>query len=343
MLSRSVAQQLEETSHEDQHMEDEDDEVHNIDTLQEYGIQQGDIKKLKAASYFFVKDVLLTPVRELLKIKGISEAKVDTLLAAASKITTVGSFMTCSDLQRQQARGFKLSTGSKEVDALLGGGIREGIVSQFFGKSGAGKTQLCATLCCTAQLSRDEGGANGKVFYIDTENAFSADRVKQIADRFDLDGDAAVDNIMYMNCCTTDMLEKAPQMIAAVIAQEPVYKLVIVDSIIATFRREYGGRGELNERQIRLGQVLHSFQRLAQTHGLGVVMTNQVTADPGNMFNPNAEKPVGGNILMHSCQFVCKIVKKKDHGVVQLIQAPDIAPGEAQFVVSAGGIDSDSA
>ena len=52
---------------------DDEDEVHNIDALQEYGVQQGDIKKLKAASYFFVKDLLHTPVRDLLKIKGISE------------------------------------------------------------------------------------------------------------------------------------------------------------------------------------------------------------------------------------------------------------------------------
>ena len=31
------------------------------------------------------------------------------------------------------------------------------------------KTQICHTLCVTAQLPREMGGANGKVAYIDTE------------------------------------------------------------------------------------------------------------------------------------------------------------------------------
>ena len=44
--------------------------------------------------------------------------------------------------------------------------------------------------------------------------------------------------------------------VAALFHQEPgIFKLLIVDSIMALFRVDYSGRGELSERQQHLAQV----------------------------------------------------------------------------------------
>jgi len=56
---------------------------------------------------------------------------------------------------------------------------------------------MCHTLCVTAQLPIDMGGAEGKVAYIDTEGTFRPDRIRAIADRFGIDNDAALENILY--------------------------------------------------------------------------------------------------------------------------------------------------
>lgn len=75
---------------------------------------------------------------------------------------------------------------------------------------------MCHTLCVTAQLPVDMGGAEGKarvvttiqqrpaltilllqVAYIDTEGTFRPDRIRAIADRYGIDGDAALENILY--------------------------------------------------------------------------------------------------------------------------------------------------
>lgn len=42
-------------------------------------------------------------------------------------------------------------------------------ISEVFGEFRTGKTQLCHTMCVTAQLPTAMGGGNGKVAYIDTE------------------------------------------------------------------------------------------------------------------------------------------------------------------------------
>lgn len=76
-----------------------------------------------------------------------------------------------------------ITTGSKAVDGMLGGGISTQSITEVYGEFRTGKvgrhprrsltpppqTQLCHTLCVTTQLPEDQGGAGGKVAYIDTE------------------------------------------------------------------------------------------------------------------------------------------------------------------------------
>jgi RecA/RadA recombinase len=68
----------------------------------------------------------------------------------------------------------KVSTGSKALDELLGGGIESQSITEIFGEFRTGKTQLCHTLCVTAQLPKDQGGLEGKVILIDTEGTLYA-------------------------------------------------------------------------------------------------------------------------------------------------------------------------
>ncbi len=66
-------------------------------------------------------------------------------------------------------RVIKITTGSSELDTLLGGGIETMSITEIFGEFRTGKTQLAHTLCVTAQLPSDMHGANGKVIFLDTE------------------------------------------------------------------------------------------------------------------------------------------------------------------------------
>ncbi len=62
--------------------------------------------------------------------------------------------------------------GSNDLDVLLGGGVETGSITEIFGEFRTGKTQLCHTLCVTAQRPIDQGGAEGRVIYVDTEGNF---------------------------------------------------------------------------------------------------------------------------------------------------------------------------
>lgn len=73
--------------------------------------------------------------------------------------------------------------GSTDLDNLLGGGIETGSITEIFGEFRTGKTQLCHTLCVTAQRPLDQGGAEGRVIYIDTEGTFRPQKLVAIAER----------------------------------------------------------------------------------------------------------------------------------------------------------------
>jgi len=91
-----------------------------------------------------------------------------------------------AEYQRQRADIIHLSTGSKELDTLLGGGMETGSITELFGEFRTGKTQLCHTLCVTCQLGLDQGGGEGKALFIDTEGTFRPERLIAIATRFGL-------------------------------------------------------------------------------------------------------------------------------------------------------------
>ncbi|EFC50704.1 predicted protein [Naegleria gruberi] len=61
-----------------------------IDKLQEVGIGAADIKKLKEAGIYTVESIMMRTRKKLCAIKGLSEAKVDKILEATSKISFSG-------------------------------------------------------------------------------------------------------------------------------------------------------------------------------------------------------------------------------------------------------------
>ena len=64
------------------------------------------------------------------------------------------------------------------IDRLLGGGIRTGMVTDIFGQSGTGKSQLCFMLCASyAKYSKQED----TILFIDTAGTFRPERISEIA------------------------------------------------------------------------------------------------------------------------------------------------------------------
>ncbi|XP_067044160.1 meiotic recombination protein DMC1/LIM15 homolog [Acropora muricata] len=321
--------------------QEEESFYQDIDLLQNHGINVADIKKLKSAGICTIKGVQMTTRRKMCQIKGISEAKMEKIKEAAAKLANAG-FVTALEYSDIRKMVFRISTGSAELDKLLGGGIESMSITEVFGEFRTGKTQLSHTLCVTAQLPGANGYSGGKVIFIDTENTFRPDRLREIADRFNLDHNAMLDNVLYCRAYTSEHQYELMDCVAAKFHEEPgVFKLMIIDSIMALFRVDFCGRGELADRQQKLAQMLSRLQKLSEEFNVAVFITNQMTADPGATmsFQADPKKPIGGHILAHAS--TTRISLRKGRGetrIAKIYDSPDLPENEATFAVTPGGI-----
>jgi len=122
---------------------------------------------------------------------------------------------------------------------------------------------------------------------------------------------------------------------------EDTYALLIVDSATALFRVDFSGRGELAERQQRLGRFLNRLMKIAEEFNVACVITNQVCADPagGAMFVVDPKKPIGGHVMAHASTTRLFLRKGKgDQRICKIYDSPCLPESEATFQISTGGI-----
>lgn len=310
-----------------------------ISKLEEHGISANDVKKLQEAGFQTVESIAYAPKKELLAIKGISEAKADKVLNEASKLVPMG-FTTATEFHMRRSELVMVTTGSKELDKLLQGGIETGSITEIFGEFRTGKTQLCHTMAVTCQLPIDHGGAEGKCLYIDTEGTFRPERLLAVAERYGLSGPEVLDNVAYARAYNSDHQSQLLLHASAMMA-ESRYALMIVDSATALYRTDYSGRGELSARQMHLARFLRTLLKLADEFGVAVVITNQVVAqvDGASMFQADPKKPIGGNIMAHAS--TTRLYLRKGRGetrICKIYDSPCLPEAEAMFAINADGV-----
>ncbi|MCD6242681.1 DNA repair and recombination protein RadA [Candidatus Bathyarchaeota archaeon] len=301
------------------------------------GIGPATAQKLRELGFHTVESLATATVKELEKA-GIGEKKALEIIKRARSSMAL-SFIRADELLKMRQNVFRLTTGSKALDNLLGGGLETQTITEFYGEYGSGKSQICHQLCVNVQLPHERGGLDGGALYIDTENTFRTERIVQMAEHLGLDPNEVVKNIIYAEAYTSDhqmfLLENADQVI-----KENNIRLIIIDSLTAHFRSEYLGREMLAERQQKLNKHLHKLIRLARAFNAVAVVTNQVMARP-DIFFGNAVHPVGGHIVAHTShtRIYLRKAAKGPTRIARLVSSPYLPEGETVFKITENGVE----
>ena len=88
-----------------------------------------------------------------------------------------------------------MTTGCRDLDAILGGGMESGSITELYGEFRTGKSQLALTMCVSSFLPNESGGGDAKAIFIDTEGTFRPERLAPIAERYGIDTDFVLDNV----------------------------------------------------------------------------------------------------------------------------------------------------
>jgi DNA repair protein RadA len=163
--------------------------------------------------------------------------------------------------------GSLITTGIPSLDILLGGGVRTGATTEFFGERGVGKSKIVHQLCVNVQLPPSRGGLEGKAIFIDTEGSFRREWVAKIASALGLPPAKTLRSVLVKRVSTTD------QQMSALDEEEIERKgvrLLVVDALNSLFKKEFPPEKWV-ERHQKLEIHLHELNKLADIKDIAVV------------------------------------------------------------------------
>jgi len=302
------------------------------------GIGPGAAAKLEAAGIYDLMGLAVMGPSDLAEMAGMGEAVARKAIQAARSMMNLG-FSDGLEFAEKRKEVVYITTGCKNLDNLLGGkGVETKAITEAFGAFGSGKTQLALALTVNVQLPVEQGGANGKAVFIDTEGTFRPERIRQLAARYNADSDKVLKNILVARAFNSDHQILLMDKVAELIKNGEPIKLIVIDSLTAHFRAEFTGRGMLADRQQKMNKYLHNLMKIAESYNIAVYVTNQVMANPAMMFG-DPTTAVGGNIVAHASTYRMYLRRsKKDTRVAKLIDSPNLPDNETVFQVETDGL-----
>lgn len=295
------------------------------------GVGPATAEKLESAGFDSVLSIAVCSIGQLTDAGGVSEAVARKMVNAARDQLDMG-FQTGTEMLKRRDTVNKVSTGSSNFDEMMGGGFESGTITECFGQYGSGKTQIGHSLAVNALKDED-----ATVVYIDTENTFRPERIKDFCRGLELDEEDVLQRLKVAKAFNSDHQMLLAEKVEELIKDNKV-TLLIVDSLTAHFRAEYVGRGTLAERQQKLNKHMRTLSLVAEKHNICVYVTNQVMSKPDQFFgDPTAA--IGGNIVGHNSAFRIYLRRgKKGTRVAKLIDSPSLPDSECVFKITTDAI-----
>jgi len=253
---------------------------------------------LRAAGYYTVESIAVEVphflVERVGEKAGLNVEKAGEIIRAARASLKI-RVMDALQLYEEEKKRKTVSTGSKALDSILGGGVHTHELTEVVGPYASGKSEIVYTSAVLATRTL------GNVFIIDTEATLNATRILQIAKNRGFNVEELKGKItVYKAKSSSDLvfiLENAHKII-----KERAVKYLCIDSFVAPFRREYPGREYLAPRQQKLNYCIGMLLKYAEAYEMAVLVTNQVLATPQVQYTTRPEllnPPIGGHVVSH--------------------------------------------
>ena len=157
-----------------------------------------------------------------------------------------------------------ISTGLKKLDQLLGGGIKEGLITDVYGSNATGKTQLAL------QISLNVLKNGGQVLFQDTTNEFRPERLVEMMRKQEISS-ALLEKIKVgLITNTTQQI----QYLSKISIKN--FSLIIIDNVTDLFSFEYSKKEHALEKHIFFMKYMHDLSNIAINTKIPIIVTNTV-------------------------------------------------------------------
>lgn len=189
----------------------------------------------------------------------------------------------------------KLPVGVECVDSLMNGGLESGVITEFYGEGGSGKSNMSMLFALSAIR-------NGKsAVFLDTEG-FSSDRFLQVCGG----SSEPAENLMLYRISSLDDQELSIMRVGKMLEKSGKIGIVIVDSFTEYFRLEK--TSDAQSRSAGFQKQLGLLSSIALKGNIPVLITNQIYQD----VESRSLNPFGGFIVDHSMKAIYELEKLPD-------------------------------
>ncbi|MDG6985696.1 MAG: AAA family ATPase [Nitrososphaerota archaeon] len=175
-------------------------------------------------------------------------------------------------------------SGSGKLDGILGGGYRAGTLTEIFGRSNSGKSQLAM------QATVEAASLGHRVLYIDTEGSFRPERLEQMSLARGRDASGILERVVCVRSdSAAEQMEAVRRMQSR--ATTASCRMVVVDTLTRNFSVDLPGASNIASRQEAIDVHLSEMSRDAYLNSRAYILTNRVT------FGPVHDVPIGGKTV----------------------------------------------
>ena len=255
--------------------------------------------------------------------KGIASEILRTLSKEFLKPITADELLT--------RRKTVLSSGIRDLDRLLNGGLPVNTITGIYGPPGSGKTQLSLQFTARSLLDLDKGGLSTReAIFIDSEGSFEP---RRSLDFLKLNGlkEEDLSRIRVLSAPGPYQLKESLRY-ALDFVRKDITRFVCIDSISHPFKR-YKGFRELYKRQSELQESLNILKRIAEL-GAVVIATIHATKWGKEVIS------VGGSVLGLIPQNMLHLRRVRENIVIVTLEDSSYLPrGQAAFRITKYGIE----
>lgn len=157
-----------------------------------------------------------------------------------------------------------IKTGLEKLDEILGGGLQSGTITDIFGPSGTGKTQLAL------QIMLNSISEKNMIFYQDTTGNFRPERLLEMAEPKGLNRQL-LDRISVGRITNVTEQQKVLTKII-----ESDFSLIIIDNVTDLFSFEYPKEEQMLEKTTQFSKYMRQLSQIASTKNVPIVITNMI-------------------------------------------------------------------
>jgi meiotic recombination protein DMC1 len=320
-----------------------------IESLKNFNITDKDIEKLKLLGINTIQSLHMTSRKSLLNIKGFTEKKVSNIFNEANKIEVFSLFQKGSDLMNQRYNNIrKISTGSRNLDNIIGGGFESNSITELIGEKNVNITDFIHILTVNAKKQNP----NNKIIFFDLENNFNKEKIISLAKEMNINRKNCLGNIILINEVDTfdDLMSKLNEISENNQCSE--CSLLIIDSLITIFQKlfketlvhksqinnELGNKYDIES---KLGKILTILKRISILYNMAIIITRIINDDE----NMNAQNDLIKSdpnieiILNYECKTRLKFKKLKNDKIKCIVlNSPMISEQDCKFIITEKGI-----